>query len=116
MTVYAEIEGFRFSGSRLQTPNHDELLLAENLGRLKLLADDGDALYSFPLGTTEREILFYLAGEAAAHGSSLCHPAEGDIYNKLVALIRLGTQHGIRIDRLMHKALDFCDPEPPFCN
>jgi hypothetical protein len=116
MTVYADIEGFRFSGAKLQAPGHDELLLSDEFGAPELLADDGDALYSFPPGTTEREILFYLAGEAAAHGSSPCRPVEGDIYSKLVALIRLGAQHGIRIDRLMHKALDHCDPEPPFCN
>jgi hypothetical protein len=87
----------------------------ENFAGLELLADDGDALYSFPADTTEREVLFYLAGDAAAHGSSLCRPAEGEIYNKLVVLIRLGARHGIRIDTLMHQALDRCDAEPPFC-
>jgi hypothetical protein len=57
MTVYADIEGFRFSGSKLQAPGHDELLLSDEFGAQELIADDGDALYSFPPGTTEREIL-----------------------------------------------------------
>ena len=35
---------------------------------------------------------------------------------KLIELIRLAVRHGIDIQTLMHEALDFCDPEPPFCN
>jgi hypothetical protein len=115
MTVYVNIEGFRFFGSKLQAPDHDELLLSDEFGAPELIADDGDALYSFPPGTTEREILFYLAGEAAgARGAIPPRSAESDIYGKLLTLIRHAAQQGIKIETLMHKALDRCDPEPPF--
>jgi hypothetical protein len=117
MTVYVDIERFRFSGSKLQAPGHDELLLSDEFGAPELIADDGDALYSFPPGTTEREILFYLSGEAAgARGAMPPRSAESDIYGKLLTLIRHAAQQGIKIETLMHKALDRCDPEPPFCN
>jgi hypothetical protein len=38
---------------------------------------------------------------------------EQAIRAKLIELIRLSTEHGIDIERLMYDALDFCDPEPP---
>jgi hypothetical protein len=38
------------------------------------------------------------------------------IREKLIELIRLGCKHGIRVETLMNEALDFCDPEGPFCN
>ena len=36
---------------------------------------------------------------------------EAVIRTKLVELIRLSTEHGIRIETLMREALDLCDPE-----
>jgi hypothetical protein len=115
MTTYADIKDFRFVGSKLQAPNHDELLLAENYEGVELLADDGDAIYSFPPDTTHQEILFYLAGEAQGARAPLQRRnVEFDIRAKLVELIRLSAQHGIPIESLMHDALDRCDPEGPF--
>jgi hypothetical protein len=117
MTRYVTLEGYSFSGNRLHAPGHDELLLSDELPGPELLAEDADPIYSFPPGTTEREILFYLAGEAAgAHGAMPRCSIEGDLYGQLRALIRHAAQHGIGIEALVHKALDRCDPEPPFSN
>jgi hypothetical protein len=41
---------------------------------------------------------------------------EVTIRDKLTELIRLSAEHGIRIERLMHEALDLCDVEGPFCS
>jgi hypothetical protein len=88
-------------------------LLSDELGAPELLAEGADPIYPFPPGTTE--ILYYLAGEAAgAHGAMPRCTVEGDLYGQLLALIRHATQHNIQIESLMHKALDRCDPEPPF--
>jgi hypothetical protein len=38
------------------------------------------------------------------------------IREKLIELIRLSSKHGIDIEGLMHDAIEFCDPEGPFCN
>ena len=37
---------------------------------------------------------------------------EATIRTKLIELIRLSTERGIRIETLMREALDICDPEP----
>jgi hypothetical protein len=39
---------------------------------------------------------------------------EAMIRDKLIELIRLSADHGIRIDALMYEALDLCDVEGPF--
>ena len=40
--------------------------------------------------------------------------AEAFIRAKLIELIRMSAEHGIRIDALMYEALDQCDSEPSF--
>jgi len=40
--------------------------------------------------------------------------AQAFIHAKLIELVRMSAEHGIRIDALMYKALEFCDAEPPF--
>jgi hypothetical protein len=119
MTTYVSLEGYSFSDDRLHAPGHDELLLSDELSGPELSAEDGEAIYCFPPGTTEREILFYLAGEAAgeaagARGTLSARSVEDDIYGRLLLLVRYAALHGIRIETLMHKALERCDPEPPF--
>jgi hypothetical protein len=115
MTVYIKLEGYSFSGARLHAPGHDNLLFSDEGAGPELLAEGADPIYSFPDGTTEREILFYLAGETAGAREAIPERSlEGDIYAKLLVLIQLATQHGIDIEKLIHKALDRCDPEPPF--
>ena len=112
MTIYADIKQFRFVGSKLHAPNHDELLFSENYEGVQLLADDGDAAYSFLPNTTQREILFYLAGETEGARAPLQRRrVESDIRAKLADLIRLSAQHGIPIESMMHEALYQCDPE-----
>jgi len=44
------------------------------------------------------------------------HDIENVIRMKLIELIRLGAEHGIRIEHLMYEALDLCDAEPPHSN
>jgi hypothetical protein len=39
---------------------------------------------------------------------------EALIRSKLIVLIRLSSERGIRIAALMHEALEHCDAEPPF--
>jgi hypothetical protein len=39
--------------------------------------------------------------------------AEDLIRTKLIELIQLGSEHGIRIEHLMYEALDLADIEPP---
>jgi hypothetical protein len=61
----------------LQAPGHDELLWSDQFGAPELIADDGDALF-FPVSHTEREILFYLAGEAAGARGAMPTPLCGE--------------------------------------
>ena len=39
---------------------------------------------------------------------------EALIRSKLIELVRLGSEHGIRIEALMREAIELCDAEPPF--
>ena len=38
------------------------------------------------------------------------------IRTKLIELIRLGAEYGIRIEGLMYEALEFADADPPYSN
>jgi hypothetical protein len=117
MTTYVDTKEYSFDRSRLQAPNHDPLLLAEGDQGPELIADDGDVIYSFPPGTTQREILFYLAGEIqGARAPEQRRNIERQLRGSLIEIIRLGARHSIRIESLINEALEFCDPEGPFCN
>ena len=72
-------------------------------------------LYSLPSATPSVKFCSIWQVKPPARAAR-CPPrsAESDIYGKLLALIRHPAQHGIDIETLMHKALDRCDPEPPF--
>lgn len=41
---------------------------------------------------------------------------EAVIREKLIELVRLSAEHGIRIDTLMYEALDLCDVEGSVCS